>query len=548
MAAKQPRQAIIYCRISDDREGREYGVERQEAHCRKLAARRGWHVVAVLVDNDITGTGRKQRPGYDRLLDMLRDGSANAVLAVSDKRLNRNYRNAFALLDLIQERDIAVEFTKGGPINMNTAEGRGIARRKAIDAQEESEEIGERVADAKADNVRRGEFRGGGRPFGFEADGITPRSLICPACDTTEGFIITVVREEHDKHPEHDDTPCPIEAVTVTCPRGCAAQPVNAPGSEAWHLEAATRAIAEGATKRSELRKWHAEGVRTPARRKRLPDGTRTEPTPGDWTETTFLKLLLRPRNAGLMEVGGEITGKGAWPALVDEDTWRICRAILKNPARRTSPGPARKYLGGGLYLCGICQSPVKTKGRGNARNGSVYTCRTEGHVSRSVAAVDEYVEGQLIDHLTRVGAMDTSVAAPDAPAKDSTEDLTARLKGLNARLKGLADAFADDDTADPVEYRSAARRIKEKITAVEKQIAEQATATLADSDPVDWSLSPEEAWPGYDIERKRKIIATWVKVTILPAEQGRPAGWRPGSKYFNPASVDLDWIKGAAA
>lgn len=123
MTARKPRQAIIYCRISDDREGREYGVDRQEAHCRKLAARRGWHVAAVLVDNDITGTGRKQRPGYDRLLDMLRDGTANVILAVSDKRLNRNYRNAFALLDLIQERDIAVEFTKGGPINMNTAEG-----------------------------------------------------------------------------------------------------------------------------------------------------------------------------------------------------------------------------------------------------------------------------------------------------------------------------------------------------------------------------------------------------------------------------------------
>ncbi|MEV6759534.1 recombinase family protein [Streptomyces sp. NPDC051105] len=114
MTIKRTRQAVIYCRISEDREGKEYGVDRQEAHCRRLADRRGWQVVRVLVDNDITGTGSKNRPGYDQLLTVLRKGTANAVLAVSDKRLNRNYRNAFELLDLIQERDIAVESPRAG--------------------------------------------------------------------------------------------------------------------------------------------------------------------------------------------------------------------------------------------------------------------------------------------------------------------------------------------------------------------------------------------------------------------------------------------------
>jgi len=68
---KRPRRAVIYCRIGSDRKGREFGVDRQEAHCRRLADPRGWHVVSVLVDNDITGTGNKKRPGYDQLLTML---------------------------------------------------------------------------------------------------------------------------------------------------------------------------------------------------------------------------------------------------------------------------------------------------------------------------------------------------------------------------------------------------------------------------------------------------------------------------------------------
>lgn len=545
MTAPKPRQAIIYCRISDDREGREYGVERQEAHCRKLAARRGWHVAAVLVDNDITGTGRKQRPGYDRLLDMLRDGTANAILAVSDKRLNRSYRNAFALLDLIQERDIAVEFTKGGPINMNTAEGRGIARRKAIDAQEESEEIGERVADAKADNVKRGEFRGGGRPFGFEADGITPRSLVCPECEATEGFVITVVREDHDEHPDHDDNPCPIAAVTVACPNGCDAESANAPGSEAWYLEAATRAVADGASNRSELRKWHEAGVRTPARRKRLADGTRTEPMPGVWSPTTFLKLLRRPRNAGLLEVAGEAVGKGAWPAIVDESTWRKCQAVLKDPSRRTSPGPTRKYLGGGLYLCGICSAPVTTTGRGRNRNGSVYTCGDGQHISRSASAVDQYVAGEVIELITRRIQGDST--EPNDQLPTVPPELLAEHARLRKRLRAVRAAFADSDD-DPAELKLATDGLKKKIKAVEKKIAdatpsaeEVAVRSVLKSEELISAEDVAAAWEDWDMDTRRAMIADVATVTILPGTGGRPKDHKPGQPYFRTDSVRVE-------
>ncbi|MEV6759533.1 recombinase family protein [Streptomyces sp. NPDC051105] len=415
---------------------------------------------------------------------------------------------------------------------MNTAEGRGIARRKAIDAQEESEEIGERVADAKKDNVAKGIYRGGGRPFGYEADGITPRSLLCPECQATEGFVITVVREDHT----HDDgPPCPITAVTVACPNGCGTEPVNAPGSEAWYLEQVTRAIVDGAANRSELRKWHAAGVKTPARRKRNPDDTRTEPKPDEWTPTTFLKLLRRPRNAGLMEVDGEIIGKGAWPAIVDEETWQICEAVLKNPARRTSPGPTRKYLGGGLYKCGLCPALAKTRGRGTARNGSVYVCSAEGYVSRNAGAVDDLVERVVIAKL----CSDAPVAAQAPMAVPDTKALAARRTALRIRLTALAEAFADDEDSDPVEYKAAARRIKERITAVEQEIADAVTAAAGASSPLDdfdrtellwpYAADPDEAltwWrETYPLEQRRDLAAALVTVTILPAEQARPAG-----------------------
>ena len=40
-------RAVVYVRISDDPEGTERGVDRQEADCRAYAAAHGWEVVAV---------------------------------------------------------------------------------------------------------------------------------------------------------------------------------------------------------------------------------------------------------------------------------------------------------------------------------------------------------------------------------------------------------------------------------------------------------------------------------------------------------------------
>ncbi|WP_055491029.1 recombinase family protein [Streptomyces sp. TP-A0356] len=355
-----------------------------------------------------------------------------------------------------------------------------------------------------------------------------------------------------------DEDGAAITAVTVACPKGCTAEPDLAEGSEAWHLRDATRMVADGQSVRSVLRTWQAAGVRTPARRKRLPDGTRTEPTPGDWTPTTLLKLLRRPRNAGIMEVDGAEAGRGAWLPVVDEETWRICDAVLKSPARRTTPGPTRKYLGGGLYRC-HCGGPVQTTGRGTSRNGSVYTCRTGGHVSRQASAVDEHAERIIIAQIVWETVRDPFW--PPAPQAQPSGDLSARHAALTARLRGLAEAFADDDDSDPVEYRSAARRIKEKIAAVEQQMAEAVAASAAAGrgafEDIDLpelvkrhQADPDEAltwWRGaYSLERRREIVAVLSVVTILPATSGRTAGWAPGSKYFNPESVRIEWT-GAA-
>ena len=61
-------KAVVYTRISQDRNGDGAGVTRQEADARALAKMRGWTVTSVIVENDTSAAGKKIRPGFERLL------------------------------------------------------------------------------------------------------------------------------------------------------------------------------------------------------------------------------------------------------------------------------------------------------------------------------------------------------------------------------------------------------------------------------------------------------------------------------------------------
>jgi site-specific DNA recombinase len=75
MTAATTAAAAIYCRISNDADGRMLGVTRQERSCRWLAAQRGLDVAKVFVDNDSSAFARASRPADQQLLAELTDGA-----------------------------------------------------------------------------------------------------------------------------------------------------------------------------------------------------------------------------------------------------------------------------------------------------------------------------------------------------------------------------------------------------------------------------------------------------------------------------------------
>lgn len=477
------RRVIIYCRISDDREGRKEGVDRQEKACRRKAAQLDWDVVCVLIDNDISAYSGKPRPHYQRMIELLRIGEADAVLALTSRRLQRNWRDAFEFLDLVEQQDIAVATVKGGTVDLSTADGRREARRKAVDDQHESEEIGERVRDAKADTLASGGYRGGPRPFGFEADGVT-------------------VRE-----------------------------------SEARHLTPAGEAVLAGVSLNAICRQWTAAGIRTVARRYRQEDGTRGEPESREWQQPELRKLLLRPRNAGLIEHHGREVGKAAWPAVMEESLWRAVCSVLRDPSRRTTTTNARKWLGSGLYLCGVagCTETVRcsTSGTGSGHQHlPSYRCRSGKHVVRVAETLDGFIGDLIVGRLSRSDAVDLLQQADegiDVAAAD--RDLMAARQSLRdaAELLGAGDMDAEGYRAATAKARAREARAKDLL------------ALASRTDPLAGIVGADDVraeWEALDLSRKRAVVDCLMVVRIRPARRGRlPAGMR-----LDVDSIDVEW------
>lgn len=165
--------AIIYCRISQDRSGQGLGVDRQESDAHKLADLKDWNVVAVKIDNDLSAAGKAKRPAFDEVLAMIESGKAQVIIAWALDRLTRNRRDQLRLMETCEKAGAVVALVRGGEIDMTTPNGRMMADFLSTIARGEIEVRGDRIRRAREQGAIAGKWNGGIRPFGFKSDGVT---------------------------------------------------------------------------------------------------------------------------------------------------------------------------------------------------------------------------------------------------------------------------------------------------------------------------------------------------------------------------------------
>jgi site-specific DNA recombinase len=459
-----PQLACIYCRMSEDREGGGLGIDRQREDCETLANELGLTVIKVYTDNDLSAYSGKPRPDYQQMLDDLRAGLYGTVIAWHTDRLHRRPSELEEYIDVCEPRNVQTRTVKAGALDLTTATGRWQARQLGAMARYEVERMIERQRRARDQKVQRGEWSGGPRPYGWEADGVTAVPVE-----------IAVIRE----------------------------------AAEAVLAGASVRALAADLNERGLLTSTGAQ-----------------------WDGSSLVRMLKRPRNAGILQHRGEEAGPSKWDAALDEPTWRSVRDVLEDPSRIPTASNVRKHLGSGLYLCGVCGEALTSFSKGGGKPAK-YKCRKNSCVLRDLVLLDKWVQAYLLRRVKEPDAAELFAGREEegVDVKAAQEE----LRVARQQLDELAAAFGAGEI-DMQEWRvarSGARARKERAEALlSSAVKVNPVAELIGADDV------EATWAGMDLARQRAAIDWAMTVRVLPARIGR----QRGGSYWDRDAVRIEW------
>jgi site-specific DNA recombinase len=475
------RRAAIYCRISQDRAGAGLGVERQREDCEALADRLGWSVVETFTDNDLSAYAGKARAGYRDALEAIKTGRVDGVLVWHTDRLHRSPKELEEYVELCERHKVVTQTVQAGELDLTTASGRMVARMLGAVARHESEHKSERVRRAQLQAAQAGRWLGGGRPFGWR-----PSDPSVQWKDTAD---------------KHRPGVVILDAVEAAAVQRC------------------TAAVLAGESLGSQISALNTSGLRTPTGR--------------PWSYTQLRQVLLRARNAGLSELGGEIVGRSAWPPIVAEADWWALRAVLSDESRRRSTTNRVRWLLAGIAVCGVCGAALKsatvTSNRRTGTTRAVYRCPAGYHVARACLVLDGYVSEAVVERLSLADVR--AALLHDAGGGD--DDLGADYAAVSAQLDELGAMYGAGEISAS-QLRAGTARLRTRLTEVAARVGDRirgaAVAGIVDAADV------RRAWADLEdnITRRRAILREVVKVVVHPAGRRRD---------FDPSLVELHWL-----
>lgn len=373
------KRAVIYTRVSRDDSGEGRSNERQEEQCRKLADLRGWEVVHIEEDISISAFSGKDRPGWNRVLEMVEAGTIDVVVAWHVDRMTRSMLDLEHLILLAEKHGVGIA-TVSGDIDLTTDVGRMVARILAAVARAEVERKSARQKLANAQRANEGVPASGGvRPFGYEQDRIT----VIP--------------------------------------------------KEAEAIRGAAQKVLAGVSLSSIAREWTELGLVS----------SRAHKSKAGWSARGVQNVLLNPRYAGARMYLGVEVSEGQWEAILDRETHLALAAVLKDPARRLTEKATGRTPGNlltSIAQCGECGRTVRAT---RVRDLLVYKCSSNSHGTVPREDADEWVRAYMIRTLSseKVLGWIAQSESDTTDAQDRISTLRSRLNGLSTAFSaGLID------------------------------------------------------------------------------------------------------------
>lgn len=491
---------VLYLRKSKGKAG----ISRQRHACQALLPELGGTIIKEFVDVDTTAfkkvgaTQRPRRDAYQAMLAFLRNEAGNrrvGILSMHADRLHRYQGEIEAFVEVCAAGRHLVQTARSGSYELWTPTGRKRIWDDANTAAFEVDQLQDRIQAHKDEAAREGRPLGGPAPFGWKWTRVNLE-------DERRSLVIV---------PEVAD-------------------------ALRWGADAVLRGVPL-----VEIgREWNRRGV------------YRSSGKP--WEGAHGISYMLQhPRNAGFLVHRGKIVetqlpgGHAAWEPILTEEMWRAVVNVLSDPARRPNKRQAPRWLGSGLYVCGIegCGTTLSSSSVGEVKDGRpwrrpIYRCRVKGrHVTRDAATLDAFVREVLTRRLCKPDFL-TLLAEDDAPDLEGLQrKLTveqaelATWRRLARERKVTALAFAESEQAVLAEID----RIKGEIVAA---FPDPALVELAGVEDIAAFCAAKQD----DLVWWRSILRGLVTVVVEPPAQGRPPGWKVGDPYFHPAAIKFHWKK----
>ncbi|WJN62984.1 serine integrase [Streptomyces phage phiScoe25] len=452
------KRAVIYTRVSRDDTGLGKSNDRQEAECRRLTDYKRLDVVAVESDISISAYSGKARPAWKRVLNMVRNGEVDYVIAYHMDRMTRSMLDLEELILLCEEHNVGIA-TAVGDIDLTSDMGRMVARILAAVARAEVERKSARQKLANAQRAAEGKPHVSGiRPFGYADDHLT------------------LISEEAD-------------AIR----------------------DAARRALA-GETMISIAKSWTEAGLISARARRGHDKGKRA--TVAGWSARGVRNVLISPRYAGIRTYNGEPVGEGDWEPVLDRETHLALVDMLGDPARRkgaVKKGRRPSSLLTALALCEVCDAPVRASA---IRGRQTYTCRAgHGHADRAVA--DAEVSAATIALLASPDWMALIVPSGD----ERVDEAKAEVDDLKLKLKTYAQLLADD-VMDVEQFTQATATARAKLKGAEELLARAGMGPMFVGLDLGTPAVAGQ-WEGLGLDRQRAIVQGLLSVKVRRKAKG---------------------------
>ena len=150
------KNAGIYCRVSTEDQAREgYSLPEQQEKLKDLCKFRDYNIYNIYEDAGISAKDMDHRPSFQKMLDDVKNGNINVIVAYKLDRLTRSVRDLEVLISELEKYDCSLECAMDD-INTSTANGRFFVRMLTVLSQLEIERVSERTKFGMAGAIKDG--------------------------------------------------------------------------------------------------------------------------------------------------------------------------------------------------------------------------------------------------------------------------------------------------------------------------------------------------------------------------------------------------------